>query len=970
MTPEQRAKADAIKAKYNYVAPQKQESDWFSRTAPKAPERNIFSPIVDTAKAGYETAKTGLTGLLTPPEMRPEDIESAYRGGGIGAGAAETVAQVAKAGVKGVQNLGKVVGGIGAIAASPVLGPSSALGSKIGEQAAKLIPDSAAMQFEEFLQRNPQISEDAEMVMDIANLAFPEAMKRGAPVAQKLQSTVEPIVRQAAEPVVKAVEQMRQLEPMNKLRGYVDAKTQDSIKYDVGNLLKATRSISKKVQEAEARGADLQKILEEPKVFKGIKVEKGKINPDQAVDIVDSRIDAVLEAKRKMLPKIDQLVHGTSRDVVRAKAIENISGKYLPEDEATIIASINKQIDAMPEFLKPSQIDEIRAKARQSARNAKGMQKSQSEYAAIENAARDTVFEITDNLPVSGAQEYKALNDYVKNMITTKQFLDETLRNQVVKGGRMRGYAMRVIGSVAGSSYGILGAIAGSELGGVIADIVTNNSLGSSMKMQLIRELTDEPKILEQAQKLLGEVEALENPLLPEGNKDFNSQTKGAGTMELPAESASTIEGRELSNPNIKQPENNLSGMLALPQGNTIELPGRGILQGQEKLRQSQSLNPSSSLQNAPNNTTAKVPSSSIKSKVPQKSSKVQEGTPKTQKTDTSGGFDLVSKSGKKINWDNIPEEGVKATVPLNRIRVQSDALDKAMSHVKNGDGSRTNGPIEVALLEDGSLAIVDGHHRAVQKLLQGDKNIEATVYSTKHSASSDTIYDGHNTTLVPTNKAAASEPKTAMSGGGKGEAGLIAEAKKYKSAEEFAQSQISHFHGGENIDNIDMNKSNYAKTFFLTDKSDYAALYAGKYKESGKINGIALDPKANLIDIKNATPEQISAIKKVAKGTETGKTVKIQKPDGTFIQVPKTPEDSISFYPYTADEIIDGAVRGKSHFAENPELVSIYKKLGYDGMISYEEVTGGGKNIGVWNKDVVKTKQEIIDIWNKANNK
>jgi len=197
-------------------------------------------------------------------------------------------------------------------------------------------------------------------------------------------------------------------------------------------------------------------------------------------------------------------------------------------------------------------------------------------------------------------------------------------------------------------------------------------------------------------------------------------------------------------------------------------------------------------------------------------------------------------------------------------------------------------------------------------------------------------------------------------------EKSLLKEAQKFKTAEEFVEAKINTFHGGEKIGDIKLDKSNYGKTFFLTDKADYAKLYAGKYKELGVVNDIALSPEAKLIDIKNIDKTVMDKIKKIAKGTETGKTFNIKKPDGTSVRVKETPKDSISFYPYSAKDVIDGAIRGKSHFAENPSLVEIYKKLGYDGMISYEEK--GAKNIGIWNKNIVKTKSQLTDIFNQAN--
>lgn len=168
-----------------------------------------------------------------------------------------------------------------------------------------------------------------------------------------------------------------------------------------------------------------------------------------------------------------------------------------------------------------------------------------------------------------------------------------------------------------------------------------------------------------------------------------------------------------------------------------------------------------------------------------------------------------------------------------------------------------------------------------------------------------------------------------------------------------------TYYHGGEKISKIDLGKSNYNETFFITDDPKYAELYKNKYKENGVINEVKVDPNAKLIDINKATPEQIAEIRKIANGVDTGETVTIQKPDGSTIDVPKKigVVDS-GFGGVSINDVIDGAIRGKSHYAEAPGLVDIYKQLGYDGMISYENGMTGAKNIGIWNPDVISIKE------------
>lgn len=378
------------------------------------------------------------------------------------------------------------------------------------------IVQGAMQKYGEFKQANPEIAQAAEGLVNVATLGTGStAAKAAEPIAGEIAQGVKQTAKEAAEITTKGI----------KLPGVIVNKTvTNSINNDVDNLLKATKSISGKVQEAIRTKTDLKQILSDPQVFKGLKVVSNKINPDEAIATVDDRINKLMEAKINSLPEIDRLVPATNKSVIRQEAINGITGKYTPADEQSLIKRIDNQLNAYPDEMIPSQIDKMRAQMRLSARDAKGQMKSDSEYAALENASRDTLFNITDKLPVENAGEYKALNDYIKQMITTKEFLDKTLRNQVVKGGRLAGYSMKIIGAVAGASHGILGSLAGGEIGGAISSIITNNALGSSLKMKLIRGLTDDPAILTKAEKLTGQLKQATPKMLPAPTTQFRTQ--------------------------------------------------------------------------------------------------------------------------------------------------------------------------------------------------------------------------------------------------------------------------------------------------------------------------------------------------------------------------------------------------------------------------------------------------------------
>jgi hypothetical protein len=141
--------------------------------------------------------------------------------------------------------------------------------------------------------------------------------------------------------------------------------------------------------------------------------------------------------------------------------------------------------------------------ARESSRTAKGLLKSSSEYAAMENAARDLVFASADKLPAASGGEFAQLRNFIKQNIELSNFLDKTLRGQKVAGGRLGIYAGRVLGAMSGSAGGPFATYIGNELGAKVAEIMINNQLGSSVKMKLIKLVTDNPEVIKLAEEML-----------------------------------------------------------------------------------------------------------------------------------------------------------------------------------------------------------------------------------------------------------------------------------------------------------------------------------------------------------------------------------------------------------------------------------------------------------------------------------
>jgi len=144
------------------------------------------------------------------------------------------------------------------------------------------------------------------------------------------------------------------------------------------------------------------------------------------------------------------------------------------------------------------------------------------------------------------------------------------------------------------------------------------------------------------------------------------------------------------------------------------------------------------------------------------------------------------------------------------------------------------------------------------------------------------------------------------------------------------------YYHGGEKLTDIKLGKGKFQKTFYITDDPTYAKSHGGA---NSVVNEVRLSSDANLADMSKPSESLITDIQNAIAKREA-KNVPYSK-------------DSFSFYPYSTKDVIQGIKDGKAHFAELPQIKEILKELGYDGQITSE--VGWAKNIGVWNKDVVK---------------
>ena len=179
----------------------------------------------------------------------------------------------------------------------------------------------------------------------------------------------------------------------------------------------------------------------------------------------------------------------------------------------------------------------------------------------------------------------------------------------------------------------------------------------------------------------------------------------------------------------------------------------------------------------------------------------------------------------------------------------------------------------------------------------------------------------------------------------------LLQEARKYKSAEEFVNSQPKLYHGTSEVI-----KGEFNYPLYLTDNPKYADVYRSKsassinpYKKGGgeKVyEFVKTTPKNRVLDVRN--PNHLELLDE-----------------------------------YFANESLSGAFypseKGLVDWTEAEGIADFVKKhkLPFDAMLideggipmsNWKEIQDRGIGYVALNKNAIKTKSQLTDIWNKAN--
>ena len=182
----------------------------------------------------------------------------------------------------------------------------------------------------------------------------------------------------------------------------------------------------------------------------------------------------------------------------------------------------------------------------------------------------------------------------------------------------------------------------------------------------------------------------------------------------------------------------------------------------------------------------------------------------------------------------------------------------------------------------------------------------------------------------------------------------LLKKARKYKSADEFVESQEIVYHGGKGIiDNIDLSKMS-AKTpegeFFYTTPEKWTAKRYGN-----KISEFYIDKNAKIADFKTIKVfrENESKLFKELEGD-------IKRYKG------KTNNEHWNFKNKSG--LLHTLKIQPELVSESPIILELLRKRGYQ-VLNTPSVYGGQHSV-ILDKSIIKTKSELTDIYNKATGK
>lgn len=716
-------------------------------------------------------------------------------------------------------------------------------------------------------------------------------------------------------------------------------KAQKAASKDAVELKKITRktpALQKYVDRAKKQDFDVEQAIAETDLVANSVDENGLINTVQEGGAVD-RVNAFLEP---LEGRVGEALEQEGRKI----SISQLRGDLMKavKDSGAEGAALTRATNAVEEELKGLAVradanglvplSTVHKAKMYKYRNINYLDPSAARLdKSIARRMKEIVEKNTDSIDV------KAYNEELSKFYTMLGYL-EKLNNKRVEGGRLGKYFAQAVGAVAGSSFGPFGAIAGSELGGLLR--------GKAMK-SIFSEAAGRqgPKVTARMADAIRPRPPQNFPLLPAPRRplpDPNAQYIPSKSRLLSQEEARAALQNTLLDP-TRAGQNVIP--LKAPAGPTPKQQLQMKRDDIKALREQVALYrfPDEQLEDGYRQFKALAQRSpdSLNPDMDWESFSRRYGNDKAQQIIE----DSISGGGPYGMTNNEALDAFKTRYITERlINRKADEMAKKLKRGENPSVSISPdeaavfaaaplGGMEVTYDENGKPVVSFNAEKAAQSMLLGGGLIAGKKTLSKRGTS--VPKKASKTTSLPAKLANSAD------------ASLLAEAKKYKTAEEFVKAHGTPVYHGTSLENaskinIEGFKAGSGKGVSGQASNDF--IYATSNKTGA--NRYVSDR----MGIKNPT---------VIEGGFTGRVLEIQGKMADF--------EAFGEASKKLGVPLGIGSQGKPTMLNMSALQKAMGEQGY-GAISFSDRYANGAKAFAILPDQIKTKAQLLDIWKRVN--
>jgi len=313
----------------------------------------------------------------------------------------------------------------------------------------------------------------------VAKQAIVEAYPKTKPFLEPFNTAYQGIVKPVLKSTAEAGEQALGMTQVKAKGGFGNQE-------QTHKGLQKYKQINNYVRRANAKGYDVEKIVQEHGLLRNEMIDKdGTIHSRPAVDALkaalddDSRGVAPNQAVANVLEQEGTSVPLTKvRDVALANADDSLSGAARLRAHAKIESEIEGlKLDAPDGKNIPLSKLQVAKTQKYATTNYMDPEAAAADK-AIARAYKDVIESSTKSADV------KSLNAELSKYYETVGYL-ELLDGKKVEGGRLGRYAARGIGAVAGSHLGPLASIIGAQIGDQVQTMLMQSRLGNPVQSDI-----------------------------------------------------------------------------------------------------------------------------------------------------------------------------------------------------------------------------------------------------------------------------------------------------------------------------------------------------------------------------------------------------------------------------------------------------------------------------------------------------